>query len=189
MIKKQTKPEIKKEVVYGLRHIETRKLLCINRTSNEGSDFCGEYTVKLDYPYSDEKFDQNTWYTDELYNAEYVRQYPTEWYNSDEKTPDHQFEPEELEVVEVQREVRTIQHIVKIPTFLEYMELRYKDKERAHYDYVKKEYEKSPNYARSWTYNLYELQMLIQDGKWKPEEGKNNGSGNKSKTKKTRKEL
>jgi hypothetical protein len=167
-MRKKTNPEITKEIVYGLRHVETGKLLYMNRSSNQGSDFCGDYSVKLDH-YGD--VDQDTWYVDELYNAEYVRQFSTEWYNSSEETPGHSYEPEELEVVEIQREIVTIPHTVKIPTYLEYIELSYKDKEPAHYNYIKEEYEKSPRSFGSSPYSIYDLLMLIEKGKWKPEEG------------------
>jgi hypothetical protein len=163
-MRKKTKPEIKKEVVYGLRHIETGKLLRMEKSSNAGSDFCGDYTVKLDHYYQDES-DQDIWYVDELYNAEYVRQFSTEWYNSSERTPDHSYEPEELEVVEIQREITTIPHEVKIPTFMEYIELKYKDKDPGHYKCVKEEYEKSPLSFGSSPYSLYDLMSLIENGK------------------------
>jgi hypothetical protein len=181
-MRKETNPEIKKEIVYGLRHIETGKLLGVNISSNHGSEFCGEYTVKLDH-YND--VDQTIWYVGELYNAEYVRQYSTEWYNSNEQTPGHSYEPEELEVVEIQREIITIPHTVEIPSFLEYMRLEYEDRDPGHYKYIKEEYEKSPLSFGSSPYSLYDLSSLIEKGKWKPEEEEDNGSDNKSKTKKT----
>lgn len=184
MIKKKTKPEIKKEVVYALRHIESGKLLIMERTSNQGSDFCGESTVKLGHYYDDKDFNVNIWYVDKLFHAEFIRQNPTEWYNSGENCPDHEYEPEELEIVEIQREFKTIVHEVKIPTFPEYMKLRYYEKERAHYEYVIKEYESNPRRDRSWSYSLYELEMLKDEGKWIPE-GEAKDESNKPKSKKT----
>ncbi len=52
------------------------------------------------------------------------------------------------------------------------MELKYKEKEEAHYEYIKGEYEKDQarGYSRQqWSYSLWELMMLIQEGKWNPE--------------------
>jgi len=146
----------------------------MTRSSNDGSDFCGDVTVRLDHwSGDDEPFDMDTWYIDEMYNAEFVRQFPTPWYNSGERCPMHDYEPDELEIVEIKREIRTAIKQVKIPTFIEYMALQYKGgKENAHYEYIKSEYEKDQGrkYTRQqWSYSLYELLQVIEDGKWNPE--------------------
>lgn len=167
-------PEVIYETVYALRHKESGKLLRMTKSSNEGGDFCGDYTVRLDHWSGDnEPFDMDTWYIDEMYNAEFVRQFPTPWYNSGERCPMHDYEPDELEIVEIKREIRTAVKQVKIPTFLEYMALQYKKKEKSHYEYIKGEYEKDMNSKfgprQQWSYSLYDLLIMIENGKWKPE--------------------
>lgn len=177
--KKLVIPEVIYEIVYALRHKETGMLLRMSRSSNDGGDFCNETTVRLNHwSGDDEAFDMDTWYIDEIYNAEYVRQYSTEWYNSGERCPQHDYKPDELEIVEIKREIRTAVKHVKIPNFLEYMKLHYEEKEKAHYDYIKGEYEKDEARGHSrqkWSYSLYDLLMLIEEGKWNPEGDESNG--------------
>jgi len=179
------KSKTKTETVYALRHIKSRRLLSMSISSNAGSDFCGETTVSLHESYTNE-FDQDIWYVDDIYNAEYVRQFSTEWFNAGERTPKHDFEPEELEVVEVIREIRTMTKNVKVPTFMEYMELQYAESEPQHFEYIKKETEDNPH--SSWQYGLYDLMNLISNKKW-PLKGDIKNEGDKSKSKRTRKEF
>lgn len=164
---KKEKPETVSEVVYALRHIKSGKLLSAQRSSNDGSDFCNDQTVKLEEPYGDVgEWDPDTWYIDTVLNAEYVRNFSTEWYNSGDRTPQHHFEPEDLEVVQVERIVKTVKVKSKVPTFEEYMELRYRKKEPGHCDYVLKEYRANPD--RYSHYSLYDLMMLVEEGGWDP---------------------
>jgi hypothetical protein len=172
--KKLVIPEVIHETVYALRHIETGHLLRMESTSNDGSDFCNDRTVRLSHwSGDDEPFDMDTWYIDSMWNAEYVRQFSTEWYNSGERCPKHDYKPDELEIVEVKREIRTAVKHVRIPTFLEYMALSYKEKEKGHYEYIKGEYEKDVaskfGPRQQWSYSLYDLLMAIENGKWNPE--------------------
>jgi hypothetical protein len=178
MTKKKKAPKKKEiarlEIVYALRHIGTGELLQLERSSNEGSDFCNDTTATLRhccYDYDD--FNPDIWYIDSVYNAEYVRQHSTEWYNSCERTPQHSYEPDELEVVEVRREITSLTKKVTIPTYLEYLELKYKEKEPGHYEYIVKEYETRKH--GSWNYSLYDLLELIANKKWVPEGGELNG--------------
>ena len=173
---KQPANEIKTEVVYALRHIKSGTLLIMEKTSNAGGDFCNDCTVTLHQPHGDEPGDWNpdTWYIDTAMNAEYVRQFSTEWYNSGERTPRHYFKPEDLEVVQIERVIKTMQIKAKVPTFEEYMELKYREKEPEHCDYILKQYKESPNSFGSSPYSLWELMMLAENGKWDPE-GDNNG--------------
>jgi len=167
------------ETVYALRHIESKRLLAESITSNAGSDFCGDTTVRLYKSCAD---DADIWYIDDVYNAEYVRQFSTEWFNASERTPKHDFEPEELEVVEITREIETTPISVAVPTFMEYMRLQYAKKEPDHLKYIEKEYKNSP--PDSWKYGLYDLMHLIGNGQWPPK-GDIENEGDKSKSKKT----
>ncbi len=172
----KNKAEIQTEVVYALRHIEKGTLLIMERLSNSGSDFCNEQTVRLDLPYGDDPGDWNpdTWYIDSAYNAEYVRNYSTEWYNSSERNPTHSFKPEQLEIVRVERVVKTLQVKAVVPTFEQYIKLKYGETEPEHCEYVLGEYKKSPRSFGTNPYSLWELMMLIENGRWDPE-GDTNG--------------
>ena len=173
---KELAEKITVETLYALKCKKCGNLLRMKKSSNEGSDFCNEFTVRLEHycKESDWDLDLDIWYIDEAYNAEYVRQFSTEWYNSGERCPKHGFKPEELEVVEVHRVVTTKTVHVKVPTFMEYMELKYAKKEPDHFNYIKSEYEKRPH---GWSYSLYELLELTSNGKWKPE-GDTDGTDN-----------
>lgn len=173
---KKIKQEVQTEVVYALRHIKSGTLLIMEKSSNAGGDFCNDCTVRLEQAYGDEPGDWNpdTWYIDTAMNAEYVRQFSTEWFNSSERTPKHSFKPEELEVVQIERVIKTMQVKAKVPTFEEYMELKYREKEPEHCDYVLKQYKESPRSFGSSPYSLWELMMLVENGGWDPE-GDNNG--------------
>ena len=192
MSKKKKKPEMPEviyEKVYVLRHIESGCFLRMERSSNAGADFCGDYTVKIDHYHGDgDRLNEETWYAEEAYGAEFVRQFSTPWFNSCERTPQHGYDPEELEVVELEREVRLKKVESSIPTFEEYMELKYREKEPAHCDYVLGEYKKSPRSFGSSPYSLWDLMMLIENNKWKLE-GDNNGTDNKSKSRKSKKKV
>ncbi len=174
MAKKKKQPEVQTEVVYALRHIKSGTLLIMERSSNNGADFCNDQTVRLEQAYGDDPGDWNpdTWYIDTALNAEFVRQFSTEWYNSSERTPQHSFKPKDLEVVQVERTVKTLQIEAKVPTFEEFIELKYREKEPDHADYVLGEYKKHPSSYSN--YSLWDLMMLVENGGWDPE-GDNNG--------------
>ena len=143
---------------YGLRLKKTGKLLGTNISSNEGADFCGDVSVRLD------DYSNNTWLVDSAINAEYVRNFSTAWYNADYKNPSHNYEAEELEVVEsiIITSIAPVE--VKIPTFEEYMKLKYEKSDPNHYIYVMEEYKKSYR-KKDFKYSLWDLQELIRNGK------------------------
>ena len=166
--KKKTKAiETTNEVVYALRHIETGKILRMNRSPNTGGYACGEYTIELNHYGCDDEFDINFWYIDELMNAEFVRNFSTEWYNSSERTPNHNYEPDELEVVEITRQITTKKIKTHIPSVEEYFKLKYETDNPGHYKYIMEEMKRP---YMSISYSLYDLLILIDEGKWKPEE-------------------
>lgn len=169
------KKEISKiEILYALRHIKSGELLSMETRSNNGSEFCNDRTVQLTHcSYDYDEFNPDIWYIDSATNAEYVRQFPTEWYNSSERTPLHHYEPDELEVVEIRREIKSLTKKVSVPTYLEYMELKYKEKNPEHYEDVVRSYNER-KYTK-WNYSLWELLELVEDGLWKPDEGELNG--------------
>jgi len=108
-----------KTIKYALREKASRKLLGYTLSSNAEGDFCVENQYCL---YAG---DEKVWQVDEAWQAEYVRQNSTEWYNAGYETPTHDYEPEELEVVEVTTVVDEKLVEVKIPTNEEYWNWKY----------------------------------------------------------------
>jgi len=120
---------INKTVKYGLVHKATRQLLQCN----------------------------GTWLVDDPLVAEYVRNYSTEWYNAEYRTPSHEFEADELKVVKVTITEEYDDLNVEIPSFEEYIEKKYKKENPEHYYYLMKQYKE---YGNSITYSLYDLLEL-----------------------------
>jgi len=146
-------------VKYGLRLKKSGQILGYYNTSNQGSDFCGETSTRLSdldgYP---------MWLVDKAYIAAYVRQFSTEWYNAGYETPQHSYEPEELELTVVKMITRTRPLIVKIPTVEEYFRIRYgegsKHKNLEHLEMVLKDIKEHPDIS----YSLYDLKELMREG-------------------------
>ena len=146
-----------KVIKYGLRHKKAGKILGVSSHSNEGQDFCGDTSFRLTL-YSD-----IMWSVDNILNAEYVRNFSTEWYNAGYTTPTNEFDAEELEVVEIAIETTVGCVEVKIPTFEEYLKIKYgtpgtKYYDKNHYEYVlsdiRKRGDENPSYS---LYDLLEL--------------------------------
>ena len=140
---------------YGLRLKETGEILGYTVASNDGADFC------TDVGYSLSKWEDNEWLVDDALTAEYVRNFPAEWYNSDYETPSHDFEPDELEVVEVviERKVNTVDN-VSVPTLLEFCRMKYAETEPEHFNYIKRLVEEGREMA---PYSLYDLRLLLEE--------------------------
>ena len=145
----------KKIEKYGLRLKKTGKLLGFSISSNEGRDFCGEYTVELE-DYSDQ-----TWLVDDPIVAEYARNFNTPWYNSSMESPQNHFKAEDLEVVKISSIVTETTLDIKIPSVKQYFEVKYKKSEPHHYEYLMKELKSHP---RDLKYDLYELQEAHRKG-------------------------
>lgn len=137
-----------KTIQYALREIKTGKLLGFTASSNEGGDFCGDTEISL------ESYSNHIWYAESAEQAEYVRQFPTPWYNAGMETPNHSFEPEELDVVKVERVEEITAVSVQIPTVKEWIELRYRKTEPAHADYL----QSSPINS----YSFYDLKETLK---------------------------
>lgn len=149
-----------KTVKYGLRHKETGKILGVSSSSNEGREFCGDVSFRLTL-HSD-----IMWSVDTVLNAEYVRNFSTEWFNADYDTPTNEFDAEELEVVEIAIETTVDCVEVKIPTFEEYLKIKYgtpgaKYYDKDHYEYVLSDVRKH-GYDKP-SYSLYDLMELNYD--------------------------
>ena len=153
---------MKKVKKYGLRVKKTGELLKFITVSNDGADFCDSVSYYLDVD------GESEWLVDTPENAEYVRNVSTEWYNAGYETPkhSHDFDPDELEVVEVEI-ITSINKIdVKIPTMEEYLEKKYKESDPRHYEYCM-------NHLKDGNlmyYSLYDLNEFLR--KYKNKEDK-----------------
>jgi len=139
-----------KEVKYALRHKKKKELVTYYTTSNEGGDFCGDTTCHLSTG------SEKTWYAASPEHAEYVRKYSTRWYNAGYETPNHDFEPGELEVVKVTITVDEEPVKVEIPTVKQYFKMRYGEeggpskKDLGHLKHVLKCIDNGEDIAPSW---------------------------------------
>jgi hypothetical protein len=167
--KRLKEPKVSEERLYGLRHIESGNLLRVEIQSNDGRNFCGDSRAELDH---NDWNEHHLYTTDEMYKAEYVRNFSTPWYNSSEETPQHDYEPEELQVVEIHRIITITPKKVKIPTWVEYAKIKYKEKDPEHFKHLMEDYQTQK--YQSFDYGLYGLQELIQDKKWTPPKDKTN---------------
>jgi hypothetical protein len=126
-----------------LRHTTGRYLVEEVR-SNQGGDFCGETTTRLELGTEDPL---RAWMIDTLAGAAYVRRFSTHWYNSDHEQPEHSFEPEELEVVRIDVAVSAEPASFEIPSPRDYMVAKYGPDgqwpDAHHLAYVLDEYDKA----------------------------------------------
>jgi len=150
--------KIVKEVKYGLWHKKEKCMLTVSTSSNDGSDFCTDISHSLT-TYGDQ-----VWYVDDPYIAEYVRNFSTEWYNANYETPNHDFDSDELMVVKVKVKTESYPEEHNVPTMEEYLEACYKYSDPEHYKYCMEELRKHTRHG--YKYSLYDLQELIQEGKW-----------------------
>lgn len=80
--------------LYALRHIASQDLLGWYTTANEDAQFCVSTSFTI-------SFGDIPWLVPLKDWAVQARLAPTKWYNASYETPDHNFKPEELEVVEL----------------------------------------------------------------------------------------
>ena len=148
---------------YGLYHKKSKLLLSYRVESNNGADF------SIDNAYILTNDGESPWLVDSAYNAEYVRLYSTPWYNADHSTPINDFEAEDLVTVEVEITENVEEVDVEIPTMEQLLEIKYKEKEPAHYEYAMKQLKNVPKVS----YSYYDLIDLIHKKLWPKKEGEN----------------
>ncbi len=139
------------QIKYGLLY--KGKVLGYNTQSNSDGQNCCETQYTLD------NTEENEWLVDSKIQAEWVRNYSTEWYNAGYDTPTNPYNKEDLKVVEVIREITMTPIIVKIPTFEELAKMKYYKTERNHYDYIMKEKKKH----KDLRFNLYDYKKVCKD--------------------------
>lgn len=132
------------KIKYGLYHIKKEQLLTYIKSSNDGQEFCNDYTLSLSI-YGDEP-----WLVDRKEYAEWTRVFNQRWFNSSMDSPMCDFDPEELKVVEIriQTEYKFID--VNIPTKYEFYEDRFKSNPREWKRVKEDMYKMAP-------YNIFEL--------------------------------
>jgi hypothetical protein len=140
---------------YGLLHKKENVLLGFTTEEDNSGESVGTiYTLG----YGDEQL----WIVKDKLNASYVRLYSTEWYNAGYDHPINPYEPEELEVVKIELQAE-IEEPYPIPTFEEYMNLRYNTPGKRSYDpehckWVLSEHKKGMPYG---IYSLYDLRDTL----------------------------
>ena len=82
---------------YGLKEKKTGNLLGFYSKSNPEDGECCD----VEYSLESRSYYGKLWLIDDKNHAEWVRNYPTEWYNAEYYSPNHNFKSEDLEVVEV----------------------------------------------------------------------------------------
>jgi hypothetical protein len=152
---------------YGLIHKKTNKLVGFEVRSNAGADCCGENTYELSL-YAD-----NVWIVESKMNASYVRVTSTPWYNAEYETPVMNIgKPEEFDVVKIEMTV-SVETPDYIPTWEEYMNLKYnrpgkKHYNPKHYEYHVGEYRKGNRYAPISQYEIVQLIKEIEKENTRP---------------------
>jgi len=150
--------KIVEEVKYGLWHKKEKCMLKVSTTSNDGADFCTDISHSLT-TYGDQ-----VWYAHDIFAAEYVRNFSTEWYNANYETPNHNFEPDELAIVKVKIRTEFCPEEFMVPTMKEFLAIKFKESDPGHYKYCMEQLKKYPGHNQK--YSLYELEELIEKGKW-----------------------
>lgn len=141
---------------YGLMHKKSGKLVGFEVRSNAGGYACGENTYELSL-HSD-----NVWIVEDKFTASYVRVNSTPWYNSDHEQPVADIgDPGEFDVVKIEM-TASVEIPDHIPTWEEYMNLKYNRPGKKHYDpehykYHVGEYRKGRSYAPISRYEIEEL--------------------------------
>lgn len=98
---------------YALKNKKTSKLIGYHQRSNHGAEFAIDITIKLD-----EKAN-NVWLSPSAEHVLWVLHNPTQWYNADMETPNHNLDPKDYMVVKYEETIEVTDVDVTIPTFQE----------------------------------------------------------------------
>lgn len=140
---------------FGLRNIKTNTLAGVSTRSNEGGECCCETQYILD------DCSNIPWIVESALTAAWVRENSTEWYNAGYDTPTNEYDPESMEVVEIELVVKKTKQT--IPTWEEYIQRKYNNSKLKSYDPEHVEWVMSAKYHYDKKYCLYDLQGLIMD--------------------------
>lgn len=100
-------------IAYRLRHKETQEFATLIRTSNDGSDFCNEFTVSIGLNYID------VYQTENIMEAIRTLSTTIGWYNSSDERPMWEYSGDfskDFEIVKV--EVTTVESNTDIEPFM-----------------------------------------------------------------------
>lgn len=125
--------------MYGLRSKKTGDIVCYESTSNGDAEFCVSTQYTLDTTPTDDA--SKYWMVCNAFQAEWVRQNSTDWYNADMFSPTHprKWNPDDYEVVAIEIKVRVKPVVVKIPSAEEYLKEKYEASDPKQYAYFIKE--------------------------------------------------
>jgi hypothetical protein len=129
--------DMTQKIQYGLRDKKTGKMVTFHTQSNDHD--CESVSVSHFISFSE----WNPWWLVRIpERAEYVRTHTTAWYNADHDQPAHEYDftkhADDCEVVKVVTTVETTPMDIKLPTTEELIELKYREKEPGHADYLQK---------------------------------------------------
>ena len=142
---------------YGLRLKKDKTLLGVYTTSNAGGDCCNEESYHLT------ACSEIPWMVKTKLESSYVRMFSTQWYNAGYETPMHDYKPEELEVVKIEiREDVNAEEPDFVPTFAQYMQMRYNTKGKRSYDpgHYKCVMDECKRRGKDGSYCVYDLERL-----------------------------
>ena len=108
-----------KQTKYGILCLKTNNLL--KWESRDCGDDCGDMSGSTFHELTND-VDGSLWLVNTPEEAEYVRNFSTVYYNSDYLSPEHDFDPEQLQTVAIEMNTSTV--VVKIPDFEDFMNMR-----------------------------------------------------------------
>lgn len=135
-------------VRFGLREKKSGKVLGYSVVANDPDGYCGAVSYTL------EAGEDPIWLVDHIEDAEYVRRYSTEWFNAGYESPEHNFKPEDLEVVEVELVVTPAKTEGLFPTMNQYVDVHYaKDPTKEH---MRQQFKKD-----GWQPSVYDIRSYF----------------------------
>jgi hypothetical protein len=138
------------EIKYALKHKESGRFLGFEATCGSETEFYVGTSYYLSH------LVDNDWYADLPEQAEYVRRHSTKLYNTDYDSLNHNYNPDELEVVKLT--ITTTEEVVEVelPSFEDVTTLKSGGNEK-YYEFLMKRKSKDPRLH----YGLYETSRLI----------------------------
>lgn len=140
---------------FGLRQKSTGKIVGYYTSQNSGDGVELQHILEP----GAEKF----WLVDDPEQAEFVRLNSTEWYNAGYDTPTNHIDTDDLEVVEINVEIKTTSVDVSLPTPYEFFETRYAEKDPRHWEYLKGKIKKDEGTRYAMKYSWYDVLLAREE--------------------------
>jgi hypothetical protein len=132
-------------IKYGIRNKVTNKILGFETSSNEGGYACNSETYTLS------EYSENIWSVKYKEQAQYVLEHSTEWYNAGYKTPNHNIDSKQINQYEIVEIITIVNSIpVSISSTKEMIELKYRESNPKHADFLLQELDNHPDMKFSW---------------------------------------